>query len=144
MPSDSTPTRGTKRKVMHELEQKESRRQDKMVIRRFERAERREKLYGKCPGLITRGTKSFLEKKVVSTPREKSYEKAWVDFKGWARTESLPIRSVEELDLALTNKINVMFFEGLDPTDAVTLVAAAKYYREDITKATIMTKTRKR
>eukprot|EP00434_Breviolum_minutum_P026113 symbB.v1.2.023089.t1/scaffold2089.1/size89944/4 len=68
-------------------------------------------------------------------PAEKSYEKAWVDFKGWARTESLPIRSVEELDLALTNKINVMFFEGLDPTDAVTLVAAAKYYTAKTTEA---------
>ena len=51
-------------------------------------------------------------------------------------------RDVPKLDHALANFINKMFFDGQDPSDASTLLAATKFYRTDVDKMNILVKAK--
>jgi integrase len=75
-----------------------------------------------------------LETKTVGVARHKSYVKAWQDLKEWAKAKGLSIESKQDLDHAVVNKMNYMFFDGHDVADAMTLLAAVKFHRQDIPK----------
>ena len=117
-------------------------RENREVLKRQEaraiRAEHRRQLHGEAPPMVGAGQKSFLECRTVTLPRWKSYKKAWDEFTAWARRVALPIESLADLDIALTNKLNQMFFEGADQADGATLQAAVKYFREDVTKVSLL------
>ena len=113
----------------------------KKTARKGQRAEERGKLHGVNPGITPKGQKSFLEMRSVGTAREKSYVKAWRDLKEWARAKGLAMESKMDLDYAVMNRMNYMFFEGHDVADGMTLMAAVKYHRQDIPKTTVLTRS---
>lgn len=119
--------------LMHQNEEKVAR---KTALRKKERAEERARLHGAFPGILGRGVRTFLQKRTVSTAREKTYRRAWEDFKLWSLAYEIGLESLEDLDHALTNCLNEMYFEGEDPSAAETLLAAARYFRNDVKKVT--------
>lgn len=119
--------------LMHQNEEKVAK---KTALRKKERAEERMRLHAQFPGILGRGVRTFLQKRTVSTAREKTYRRAWEDFKLWSLAYEIGLESLEELDHALTNCLNEMYFEGEDPSAAETLLAAARYFRNDVKKVT--------
>lgn len=115
--------------MMHQNEERVAR---KTALRKKERAEERLRLHGQFPGIMGRGVRAFLQKRTVSTAREKTYRRAWEDFKLWSLAYEMELESLEDLDHALTNCLNEMYFEGEDPSSAETLLAAARYFRNDV------------
>ena len=113
----------------------------KVKQRKKQRAEQRALLHGPPPGIMEKGDKTFLERRAVTTSREKSYGKAWAGFSRWAVLNGLPVASLSDLDHAVTNKLNVMYFEGQDPADAATLVASVRYHRDDVARTTDLPKS---
>ena len=52
------------------------------------------------------------------------------------REHKLLVMTVNQLDQVMCVYINQMFFEGLDISEAQTLVAATKFHLDDVVKAT--------
>ena len=132
---------GERKTVVHPLEKEQALVEGKVSLMRQKKAAERQALHGKHPGVMGVGKKTLLERRAVGVTREKSYRRAWDKMKTWAEDNQLSLRTIDKLDHALANRVNLMFFEGMDPADAATLVAAVKYYREDVTKLTILPRT---
>lgn len=132
---------GERKTVVHPLEKEQALVEGKVSMMRQKKAAERQALHGKNPGVMSLGKKTLLDRRAVGVTREKSYRRAWDKMKSWAEDNHLSLRTIDKLDHALANRINLMFFEGMDPADAATLVAAVKYYREDVTKLTNLPRT---
>lgn len=122
----------------HPLMQKESLRKLKREESKDIRAAHRRQLHGPNPGMVGNGQKSFLETRTLTLPRLKSYQKAWEEFVGWCYEQEMMMDHLPDLDLALTNRLNELFFEGADVATAATLQAAVKYFRDDVPKLTLL------
>lgn len=108
---------------------------DVEILRKRKRAIHREKLYAGQAKEKTLGTKSFLERRAVSTAREVSYRLAWEKFLVKARrTRSFNPQDLEKLDQAATNHLNRMFWEGDDLSAASTLASAVVFFTEGISR----------
>ena len=53
---------------------------------------------------------------------------------------ALKIKTVAQLDQAMCDRINQMFFNGQDISEAQTLVAATRYHRDDVSKTSQLTR----
>eukprot|EP00435_Cladocopium_sp_Y103_P014029 s3339_g3.t1 len=110
---------GERKTVVHPLEKEQALVEGKALAVRRKRAAERQALHGKNPGVAAMG------------PGEELPQSLGQDVDLGRGSEAL-----YKLDHALANRINLMYFEGMDPADAATLVAATKYYRQDVTKQT--------
>lgn len=100
--------------------------------RKRKRAESRIALYGSYPGVGETNQKSFLEQKSVSTARQQSYAKSWEGFTQWAKMNRLKVETSLDIDKAAAERMNFLFFDGHDLADVHTLMAAIKFFRQDI------------
>ena len=109
--------------------------------RERKRCEERIARHGHYPGFTLPGQMTYLEQKSVIISRQKSYVKAWDEFVAWTAQHAMKTQTLEQLDRALCERINQMFFDGQDLADAMTLVAAARFTREDVPKASVLVKS---
>ena len=101
--------------------------------RKRQRAASRRQLHGEeMTGLWE--DKTFLERKSVTTAREKSYARAMSLFNEFVLTEKMNVGTVEQIDVAATRLLNHMFWDGEDLSAGQTLGAALVFYRHDINK----------
>jgi integrase len=128
------PKAMAKHKLEKEHTKKEVAKQDARAIR----AAHRQQLHGAMPALSQEGQKTFLECRTVTLPRWMSYKRAWDEFLDWGTHKGLPVQTLSELDIALTNKLNEMFFLGYTVADAATLQAAVKFFRDDVVKTSAL------
>lgn len=73
----------------------------------------------------------------VGPVRRRSYQLAWEDLKDWANDHGLAANTLNQIDHAVTNKLNFMFF-GCDVADAMTPLAAVRFYRQDVPRTTML------
>ena len=78
--------------------------------------------------------KTFLERKSVTTARDKSYARAMSLFNEFVLTEKMNVGTVEQIDVAATRLLNHMFWDGEDLSAGQTLGAALVFCRRDINK----------
>lgn len=115
------------------VKQRHSRRRSPWILmRKACRTAERARLHGNYVGVVAMAEKSFLEKQSVGPVRQRSYQVAWEDFKACATERALRVTTLQQLDHAVVNKLNFMFFEGCDVADGMTLLAAVKYFRQDV------------
>lgn len=121
---------------VHYLEQVQAIKEGKCAAKKKERAEQRRILHGDNPGLQPMSAATFLEEKSVGKARKDSYLKSWNQLVAWAREKSLKMETINHLDHVVTTNMNYMFFNGDTLADAMTLLAATKFFRRDIQKTT--------
>ena len=115
------------------LAQSHAKQEIQIETRKRKRAEGRTALYGSHPGVEETRQESFLEQKSVSTARQQSYAKSWEGFTQWAKMNRLKVKTSLDIDKAAAERMIFLFFDGHDLADVHTLMAAIKFFRQDIT-----------
>ncbi|CAE8610050.1 unnamed protein product [Polarella glacialis] len=78
------------------------------------------------------GEMTFLEKKSVQA--EGVYQKKFDNFMEYVRKHKLQVDTLTALDRAATLYVNFLFFEGSDRSEATTVLAAIRFFREEVVR----------
>ena len=96
--------------------------------RRLQRAERRHEKYSPLPTRSEASQQSFLESQSVTLPVREDYSRRCRLFLDWAEAEALPSLTHQDIETALLEYFDLMFFEGRSAEDGDKLWSAVKFF----------------
>ena len=96
--------------------------------RRLQRAERRHAKYSPPPTHSAGSQQSFLESQSVTLPVRDDYSRRCRLFLDWAKSEGAPSLTHLEIETALLEFFDHMFFEGRSAEDGDKLWSAVKFF----------------
>ena len=75
--------------------------------------------------------RTVLERRSVSARQESEYRDQHARFVQWARQQRLKTGRIKDLEYALVEMLNQMFYDGWRSNTASKMVAAVAYFRAD-------------
>ncbi|CAK0910119.1 unnamed protein product [Prorocentrum cordatum] len=99
------------------------------------RAASRASVAGASGAKAVAGQDTFLESSSVSAKTYKDYEQRHTAFQEWVSTKQLAGKLEKELDLVLTDYVNLLWKNGHDVLERTKMLAAFMYFHPDYSKA---------